>query len=902
MEENNGETGTGGTGEPEVPEGIAFIKDNSAAFTFVFASDIGGDLRTKVYDLVDSLRAMGVNIAEPVSHTDTSMVTECEIIIGTGVEGRDEKYSVDPYTLGERGYVVRVIDKKIVIAGGNSKMTETAFDYFVEHVMGINSETASLSSLYVKENFEKLEKTEYEITSVKIGTKDLSEYTLITDIEDAAAFNTDDIRYFRRNLYKSTGYWLDTGEVDKAGSYKNRFIIRCTDDAGEDGFRAYATENDFIIECSYANALTKSFNALIDGLIFDKKGDVVIPASFSMTYHVSTVKYSDFGAVGDGKTDDWRAIHNAHVFANQGGQKVYGDEGAVYYINVFKTTTEIMTDVDFNGATFRINDLGDEVYKYRGVHLFTVARDHSPVVIKQEQIAEAFPNETVLTTDTSIKWLADAGYLPGEWNMVRFTNDHRDFIRHGGNINSGNQRTDIVIADSEGNLHTDTPVIFDFKAEDQLINNGLQYQWYRVSDGVRNNITKIEIFRVDDEPITVENGYFEREVCRVVKGSEFENKFHAYYIAFYINRSNATIQNVKHRLVNEPEITDKGLGEDGKYSQSYPYYGFLYFTNSYNTTAKDCNLTGHTTYYEAKTTSSTPVPMGTYDIVVEYSSHITFKNVIQNDGDEAFLGDSHYWGIMSSNGSKNMTFDGCMISRFDAHRGFWNATLKDTVVGHTINVIGGGSFVLDNVRKLVGTNFISMRSDYGATFRGDITMKDCTLEGHKTYNGSYVANSYYASTTKLYVINSGFQSGKEEYKGHYEPGRADAYPYLKWDFGYTCYMPKNVVVDNFKVGEKCKAKLYLYNNIGNYAFEKPADFITAEEQYHMMEIDDGNENVTVEKVVIADEDIYFNKYVITESITYKNMTALPTCPIATSTSASAKAYYSHILSIGVKTE
>jgi hypothetical protein len=53
-------------------------------------------------------------------------------------------------------------------------------------------------------------------------------------------------------------------------------------------------------------------------------------------------------------------------------------------------------------------------------------------------------------------------------------------------------------------------------------------------------------------------------------------------------------------------------------------------------------------------------------------------------------------------------------------------------------------------------------------------------------------------------------------------------------------MPQNVVVDNFKSGI---SKVYVYNNIGNAAFG----------------------------------DDISNKYVITKSITFRNMKALPVC-------------------------
>ena len=900
--EGEGE-GTGNGGGQNDSE-IVLVENNVAKFQFVLATGVSGDDRSTVTNLIAQLRKLGVQISDPVSHTDAGKVADCEIIIGTDVKNRDEKYVISKYDLGDEGYVVRAVDNKVLVAGGSEKMTGNAIKYLIEQLFGITKRTESFENFKLEKNFEYLKETQYLIKSIKIGEREISDYTLIVDLTNSANFSMDYIEKFRSKLYEKAGYWLASSNTANAGKYNNKFVIRLVEDAGEDGFRAYATENDFIIECAYANAFNTAFTKVIDKLIFTKTGDIVIPANYNETEVVSSVKYSQFGAKGDGKTEDWEAIYNTHVYANQCGQKVYGDKGYTYYIWNFSQTIEIKTDTDFNGATFLINDVGDNVYANRSKNLFTIARDSDEVVINADEIQEKFSNAKLLTTDNNVKWLADAGYLTGEWNMIRFTNDHKDFIRHGSNINNGDDRTDIVIADSNGNLHADTPAIFDFKAEDQLMNNGLQYKWYRASAGERHNFTKIEIFRVDDEPITVENGYFERTVCKTVAATSFDNKYHAYFRAFYINRSNAVIQNIKHRLVDEPIIAGKGVDKDGKYKQSYPYYGFFLFTNSYNTTVQDCDLTGHTTYYEAKTTQAAPVPMGSYDFVIEYSSHITMKNVIQNNGVESVIGDNHYWGIMSSNGSKNMTFDNCKISRFDAHRGFWNTTIKDTFIGHSINVIGGGELLLDNVTKFTGRDFIYLRGDYGASFRGNITIKDCTLVGRKTYDNDFkeTQDAFLEPNETATVIYAGFFTATGDHKGHYSPSDAAAFPYLKWDFGYTCYMPENIVVDNFKVGEKCNAgSVCLFPSLGNNAFVKPLDFIVEGEEYHMIQHTNKDGYSYNVRTDIAESDIYYNQYQITKSITYKNMQPLLMCPAQLLADAD-KDYYSQVLAIPVKVE
>jgi hypothetical protein len=118
------------------------------------------------------------------------------------------------------------------------------------------------------------------------------------------------------------------------------------------------------------------------------------------------------------------------------------------------------------------------------------------------------------------------------------------------------------------------------------------------------------------------------------------------------------------------------------------------------------------------------------------------------------------------------------------------------------------------------------------------------------------------------VINSGFRS---KYIGQYEQGNAAAAPYLKWDFGYTCYMPQNVVIDNFKVTNQ-DAKIVLYNSIDDAAFVKPSNFIQPEDwQNKQIKLVDGTYRPMTE------EDVFYTQYQITKSVVYRNMDPLEPC-------------------------
>ena len=183
---------------------------------------------------------------------------------------------------------------------------------------------------------------------------------------------------------------------------------------------------------------------------------------------------------------------------------------------------------------------------------------------------------------------------------------------------------------------------------------------------------------------------------------------------------------------------------------------------------------------------------------------------------------------MSSNGAKNMTFKNCSMSRFDAHRGFWNANLINCEFGQTINVIGGGKLYIENTKRLAGRHFIAMRGDYGATFDGDIILKNCSITGKKTYRGVKNDSSF---DDEIYIIYAGFGHTNEKY--------------LAWDFGYTCNMPHHLTIDNFTSGKP--EITYVYNSLTDAPFKTEG------------------------------------RYIITEDITYKNMKPFKTCASEDST-------------------
>ena len=121
---------------------------------------------------------------------------------------------------------------------------------------------------------------------------------------------------------------------------------------------------------------------------------------------------------------------------------------------------------------------------------------------------------------------------------------------------------------------------------------------------------------------------------------------------------------------------------------------------------------------------------------------------------------------MSSNYCKNLSYDGCLLNRFDAHMGVYNATIRNSSVG-ILSLIGGGTMTVENTTIYTGktAQLASLRSDYGATWRGDFIFKDVTA----VYNGS----------SGTFAILGG------EWYNHY--------------FGYACYAPETITLDGFEI-------------------------------------------------------------------------------------------------------
>jgi hypothetical protein len=418
------------------------------------------------------------------------------------------------------------------------------------------------------------------------------------------------------------------------------------------------------------------------------------------------VHYSDFGARGDGKTDDMEAIAVAHAVANQYGLLVKADEGSTYYIGGKNRTAVIRTDTDFGKAAFIIDDTD---VQNRNSHVFLVNSSLQP--FKPEGISSLKKNQKKI--DIS---------LPGTC-LVTVTNSNvRRYIRFGPNQNNGSPQTDIFIVDKKGNVDLNAPIIWDF-----------------------DQITDITALPIDETTLTITGGHF------TTIANSAESKYTYYSRGIAIRRSNVLVNGLEHRVTGE--------GDHGA-----PYGGFINVGDCSYVKVQNTILTGHK-MYQTVGAAGVIVSMGTYDISVNRALNLSFVNCSQTND----IYDSRYWGILGSNYCKNLVYDKCTLSRFDAHMGVANATIRNSTLGHQgINAIGTGTFTVEN-STINSRNLINLRSDYGSTWQGELVIRNCTFvpAGGGPTSASMIGGSY---------------SGQH-------------------DFGYTCYMPERITIENLRIDD-----------------------------------------------------------------------------------------------------
>ena len=410
------------------------------------------------------------------------------------------------------------------------------------------------------------------------------------------------------------------------------------------------------------------------------------------------ITYEQFGAAGDGRTDDMPAVVKAHEEANRLGLPVRAREGACYYIAPIARCAVIRTDTDWTGASFRIDDRDLDNYR---LPLFDLPPE----------------GEERLFPLTSLR--AGEDFIPnpaGEELFVRVYNDnHRDYIRLGANQDNGHSRTDAFLVEADGTLPS--PVSFDFE-----------------------QVTRSSAFPIPAKRLTLRGGIF------TTIANRWESRYDYHGRNIRIRRSNTAVEGITHYV-------------EGEEDHGAPYSGFISISDCAKVEVRDCLFTAHRIYWTIGS-AGVPVPMGSYDINCGAAVSVSFRHCRQTTD----IMDRNYWGLIGTNFCRDLTFDDCVFSRFDAHMGVTNCTIRNTKLGwQCLNAIGFGTFRIENT-EAYGYAFVNLRGDYGCTFKGRFEIKNCVW--HPAGKGRTVFNAG----------NDGTH-----------------------DFGYPCWLPQEIDIDGFTV-------------------------------------------------------------------------------------------------------
>lgn len=423
----------------------------------------------------------------------------------------------------------------------------------------------------------------------------------------------------------------------------------------------------------------------------------------------TVVRYEDFGAKGDGKTCDLAAISAAHAYANEHDLPVRAKDDATYYMSGADKTVIVQTDTDWGTAKFMIDDRN--------------LVNHEAALFQITSRMKSYPLKELTTIKRDQKKI-DIRF-PVSCVIRVINKNKKQYIRKGNNRNNGADQQDTFCVDKNGNVDMNAPILWDFE-----------------------QITSAEAYPIDEKKLTVRGGTF-TTIANVTPGISRYIKRN-----ILVMRSNTDVKNVIHRTT--------GAGNAG-----FAYSGFFYAQNCAYVRFENCVLTGQRFYYHAK--NGARVPLGTYDFGARNAQNVSLINCTQTNDHT----DRKFWGVMGTNYCKNLTYDNCKLSRFDAHCGVANATIRNSDLGHMgINAIGRGTFLIENT-ICRGPSFVWLRDDYGSTWEGKFVIRNCEFVPR---DGSC-------------AIFNGYNDGSH-------------------DFGYTCYMPEEIVIENLLIRDGKLPKNY----------------------------------------------------------------------------------------------
>ena len=748
--DSNGKCDTcGATVEPEDDGGktgddLVLVTDSVTGFGIVCADSLSDKSTGYVIDFMNNLNRYYLDDGNLKQNYDAPGFDDVVEIIFGSANHRGDAFKKDEHYLGYKGFSIELIGNKLFVLGGGDKGYQDAIKYLKDTLFNLESYGEDVIDELVIPAGTKYESipTDYDIAEFTIDGNPIREYVLTYTANSKIAKSA--ATALQETIYKDSGVWVPYVALkDVTGEQKVIYVEFTKGDKErytDNGFTLYVKDGDLHIECEFENKFEDMIYSFADAKLSSEK--VKISSSYTYSKDVRNIYYKDFGAKGDGVTDDFFALKACHDEANKWGHTVNADKDATYYIgkeNGTKSIT-IKTDTYWNGCTFIWDDSDidkpGESKAYQAP-IFKVTADASGYTLSGTKL----PVTSIASGSTTI-----GNWKPSTKVMVTLTdNTKRHYIRYGSNQNNGAAQVEIVIVNPDGSIDPDTPIQWDY-----------------------TNLSKMEVQPIDDTPIIISGGTkgqvdnydamgtFDNyhNINRTVIHTYFNTAPSAYnYHArnIQITRSNVTIKNLEHILHDDVET-------------SAPYSGWI-AVNGCSDVVVEGMIVQMQKGFSTTGADGNNVGMGSYEFAAGYANRLTWRhcrisNFFEDDGRVT------YDGNMGTNYCKNLMFDDVVNHSFDAHCGLYNGTIKDSTIEH-LNFIGGGTIKYENVTVYTDgcSAAILFRADYGSIWNGDVIIDGLTLKTSK------------ASPT-LSVIGA-------TYTNHY--------------FGYTCYLPKTISINNAKI-------------------------------------------------------------------------------------------------------
>ena len=707
--ESLGATEAAGESE-DVFEPLMLVGDGAPTYYVVISRYAENGVKELAEKFCASLKTCGMSAR---NCSDFKDATDYEIVINETNRKFDYDIKKD---LGEYGYYIISEGKRIYIGANSDERLSVAMEVLLEKLFGYvdGEENYTPSNKVTLESaLEIVHAQKTLLENISFAGNSIYDYTLSDEPSFASVG-----KKISTMVRKSLGMNIPSNDESKP------FCISIEKGDGTNSTLEILDDGKVVIKAptdrEAIRAFALFFNQKIRGV---EQTSLDLPAGKYVDEDVSGfLLYSEFGAVGDGVSDDTYAISAAHTYANSNALSVKADENAVYYMLNIQQPAIIKTDTDWRGARFIIDDTA----------LKADSPERNANVFKVETSAKA--PSVDLSSLTSIKaGCSNIGVAPGETIMLILRDANvKQYIREGANANNGTAKSDIILVDEDGNIDPNAPIMWDY-----------------------DQFTEKKIIAVDSEPLFITGGHFTTISNRIDTTGVLYCKR-----GILISRSNVVVDGLEHYV-------------EGESKNAASYGGFINVETCANVTVKNCVFTGRMQVTYA----------GTYDICAANTVNLRFEDCIQHND----ILDTSCWGVMGTNFCKNITLDGCSFSRFDAHQGVYNVTIKNSTLGHQcLNAIGMGTLLVEDT-TLYGSYLINLRSDYGSTWKGDAIIRNCTWIPSQ-------GNMLSSSCSMIYGKFSGYH-----------------------EFGYDCYMPENVYIDGLTIddkncGENYKG-VYLFHNI-----------------------------------------------------------------------------------------